>query len=87
MKPRFVFVVLALLLLWVATASATDPKKASQKPAAPLPPMSKQTRLDLIRAFEAELVYIRSPFPMGRKGLTVKNGEVSPSGAELRKAA
>jgi hypothetical protein len=85
MKPRFLFVVLALLLLWVATASATDPKKASQKPAAPLPRMSKQTRLDLIRAFEAELVYIRSPFPMGRTGLTVKDGEVSPSGAELQK--
>ena len=46
--------------------------------------MSKQTRLDLIRAFEAELVYIRSPFPMGKRGLTVKDGEVSPSGPELR---
>ena len=34
--------------------------------------ISKQTRMDLIRAFNAELVYIRSPFPMGKTGLTLK---------------
>jgi hypothetical protein len=46
--------------------------------------MSKQTRMDLVRAFEAELVYIRTPFPMGKKGLTLKNGVVTPSGPELQ---
>lgn len=39
--------------------------------------------MDLVRAFNAELVYIRAPFPMGRKGLTLKNGEISPNKAEL----
>ena len=37
--------------------------------------MSKQTRMDLIRAFNFELVYIRSPFPMGKTGLTLKEGQ------------
>jgi hypothetical protein len=46
--------------------------------------MSKQTRMDLIRAFNFELVYVRSPFPMGKKGLTLKNGDVSPNGEELQ---
>jgi len=40
--------------------------------------------MDLIRAFDAELVYIRTPFPMGNKGLRVKDGVTSPSGPELQ---
>jgi len=41
--------------------------------------------MDLIRAFNAELVYIRSPFPMGKTGLTLKEGQVTPSGEELQR--
>jgi len=40
--------------------------------------------MDLIGAFNAELVYIRSPFPMGKKGITLKDGVISPGGDELR---
>ncbi len=39
--------------------------------------------MDLIRSFNAELVYIRTPFPMGKKGLTLKDGVISPNGDEL----
>jgi hypothetical protein len=46
--------------------------------------MTPQTRMDLIHAFTSELVYIRTQFPMGRKGLTLKDGSVSPSGEELQ---
>lgn len=79
MKLTPVSAVLPVIFLWVGVF-ASDQKKP-----APAPPMSKQTRLDLIRAFEAELVYIRHPFPMGNTGLRLKNGEVSPSGPELEK--
>ncbi len=41
--------------------------------------------MDLIRAFNAELVYIRSPFPMGNKGLALKDGKLSPGGEELQR--
>ncbi len=61
----------------------TTAHSGEQKTSATLPPMSSQTRMDLIRAFNSELVYIRAPFPMGKKGLTLKDGKVSPSGAEL----
>jgi len=41
--------------------------------------------MDLIRGFDAELVYIRTPFPMGKVGLTLKDGVVSPSGEDLQR--
>jgi hypothetical protein len=46
--------------------------------------ISKQTRMDLIHAFQSELVYIRSPFPMGKKGLYLKDGKLTPSGQDLQ---
>src|SRR5258708_1526419 len=79
MKPRYLPLVLPFLLVCAAVATADD-----KKPVPTAPPISKQTREDLIRAFNAELVYIRAPFPMGKKGLTVKNGEISPRAEELQ---
>src|ERR1700693_5264386 len=78
MKPRQVPVVFLFLFI-VAMARADN-----QKPSAPPPHISKQTRIDLVRAFNAELVYIRAPFPMGKKGLTLKNGKLSPGAEELQ---
>jgi hypothetical protein len=75
--------VLVLLLCSCLTAGASDPKPSGQKPAPP-PHISKETRQDVIRGFNAELVYIRTAFPMGTRGLTLKDGVVSPSGAELK---
>jgi hypothetical protein len=74
-----------LLCACLVAAGASDQKSSSQKAASPLPHLSKQTRIDLIRGFNAELVYIRTPFPMGQKGLTVKDGMVSPSGEALQR--
>jgi hypothetical protein len=48
------------------------------------PRISKQTRIELIHLLNAELVYARSPFPMGTQGLKLRDGVVSPSGAELQ---
>ena len=41
--------------------------------------------MDLIRGFDAELVFIRTPFPMGKVGLSLKNGAVSPNGEDLQR--
>jgi hypothetical protein len=46
--------------------------------------MSKQTRLEIIRDFETQLVYSRAQFPMGSKGLKLKDGVTTPSGQELQ---
>jgi hypothetical protein len=76
MWPRFAAFLLSAALLFVAVAIARGQQSHPS-------PISKQTRMDLIRGFNAELVYIRSPFPMGKKGLILKDGKLSPSGAEL----
>ena len=78
MKPRYVPALLPILLFCVAVVSADDQKT-------PPPHISKQTRMDLIRAFNSELVYVRAPFPMGKTGLTLKEGQVSPNGEELQR--
>jgi len=48
------------------------------------PHMSKQTRFEIIRDFETQLVYSRAIFPMGTKGLKLKDGVTTPSGSELQ---
>src|SRR5690242_8715783 len=78
MNPRFVPVLLPVLLFCVVVVNADDQKNTT-------PHISKQTRMDLIRTFNAELVYIRAPFPMGKTGLTLKDGQVIPSGEELQR--
>lgn len=46
--------------------------------------MSQATRQEIVHAFDEELVYIRTNFPMGRTGLKLKDGAVTPSGKELQ---
>jgi hypothetical protein len=79
MRPRW-FAPL-IVFLWICTVTAGA---QNSKPATPPPHLSKQTRMGLLRALNAELVYIRTFFPMGRKGLTLKDGQLSPSGQELQ---
>ena len=75
MYPRYVSVLLPIVLLCVAVVSADDHTP---------PHISKQTRMDLIHTFNFELVYIRSPFPMGKTGLTLKDGQLSPNGEQIQ---
>ena len=62
------------------------PPSSAPLPSTPLPstPMTKETRFQVIRALNAELVYIRTAFPMGEKGLRLKDGILSPGGGELQ---
>ncbi|MGA7219580.1 MAG: hypothetical protein WBX38_14770 [Candidatus Sulfotelmatobacter sp.] len=50
------------------------------------PPMLKQTRLEIIRDFETQLFYARTTFPMGTKGLHLRQGVITPNGEELRQS-
>lgn len=50
------------------------------------PRMSKQTRYEIIRDFETQIFYARTAFPMGTKGLVLKDGVTSPNGTELQQA-
>lgn len=79
------------------TPSSANPASPSTKPSAaqapghaadPVPAnaprITKQTRYQIIRDFETQLVYSRTSFPMGTKGLTLKDGVITPNGEELR---
>lgn len=83
MKPRTIFL-LSFVFLVSAALSASDQQPPDAKPDASRPHISKETRVDLIRAFDSELVYIRAPFPMGKRGLTLKDGLITPRGQELQ---
>jgi hypothetical protein len=73
-----------------ATAAATNDAPKYQSPAPPIPAnaprMSKQTRYELIRDFETQIVYARTFFPMGTKGIKLKGGVATPNGLELQQA-
>ncbi|HZZ16531.1 MAG TPA: hypothetical protein VFE08_11270 [Candidatus Sulfotelmatobacter sp.] len=76
----------------ISSTSPVDHKATGGQPPAPTdapiprdaPRISKQTRLEIIRDFETQLVYARTAFPMGAKGLHLKEGVVTPNGEELQ---
>jgi len=86
------------ILAYGQTGDPGQLRKASQPPSAqtprpdvpPIPPnaprISKETRFQIIRDFETQLVYARTAFPMGTKGLLLRNGVLTPNGEELRQA-
>lgn len=73
MQGRPVVLLLAVVLAGAAICSADTGI-----------PLSEQHRIELIRTFNADRVYIRTQFPMGKVGLTLKDGKVSPAGEKLQ---
>jgi hypothetical protein len=73
-----------------SAAAAPDSSPSAPDRAAPIaanaPHMSKQTHYEIIRDFETQLVYSRTTFPMGSKGIHLKHGVITPNGEELRQA-
>ena len=66
-----------------ANSDATAPPPAPNIPAH-APHMSKETRYEIIRDFETQVVYSRATFPMGSRGLVLKNGVTTPGGQDLQ---
>jgi hypothetical protein len=79
MKFRFLPALIAAFLLVPFRATADD-----RKIPANAPPLTKQTRMEIIRVFTADLAYAHTIFPMGKQGLTVKDGVLSPGNEELQ---
>ena len=88
MAPRKFLLASSAFILLAGNAVCSDSKA---KPADPTGqsandagrPMSQQTRFELIRGLTAERVFVRKPFPVGEKGLMIKNGVVSPNDEQL----
>ena len=75
MRPRQILVLLVMCFLGVTCVAGAN--KSS--------PLTEQHRIELIRTFNADLVYIRTRFPMGKTGLTLKGGKLSPDGEALNR--
>lgn len=73
MQGRSLVLLFGIVLIGAATCSADKGI-----------PLSEQHRMELIRTFNADRVYIRTQFPMGKVGLTLKDGKISPSGEKLQ---
>lgn len=74
MRPRRLLVLLALCFSGVSTAVAADKENSA---------VAEQHRVELIRTFNSDLVFIRTQFPMGKVGLTIKDGKIIPEGEKL----
>src|SRR5580692_12940051 len=67
-----------------AGQQAAEPPIPAPPVSANAPHMSRQTRFEIIRDFETQIVYARAAFPMGTKGLSLKDGSTTPNGPELQ---
>jgi hypothetical protein len=67
------------LFLVLSISSALAAAQASRSPH-----ITKQTREQIVHAFAYDLVYVRTSFPMGKVGLKLRNGTLTPSGPELQ---
>jgi hypothetical protein len=78
MKPARMSCLFLVLMVGVsAIADAPDFLKGR-------PPMTKETRLQIIRLFQAELAFTRKVFPQGEKGLVLDpSGTIKPDNQEL----
>jgi hypothetical protein len=73
---RLCFRIVLVLVISSGLATSQDTRK---------PHISKQTREQILHAFDSDLVYIRTNFPMGKTGLKLKDGSLTPSGPELQR--
>ena len=72
--PLFATAVLLPAMFAFADDAKAPAKLSTEK-------MTPQTRMLVIRDLTAERVFARRLFPMGEKGLQIKNGVVTPSDA------
>ncbi len=74
--PLFATAVLLLAIFAFADDAIAQAKPPSEK-------MTPQTRMLVIRDLTAERVFARRLFPIGEKGLQIKNGVVTPSDQQV----
>lgn len=69
------------ILLLPLTLAADDSKKTSSSS----DKMTPQTKLLVMRDLQSERVFVKTPLPMGERGLDIKDGKLSPDQQEVAK--
>ena len=81
MTHRFPRLIVTAILLSTALAVAADEKNSTSSP----PRISKEDRVRILRSFATGLVYVRTSFPVGELGLTLKQSQLTPAGSDLQR--
>ena len=77
-RRSFALVVATLaFLLLLPCALGDDAQSSKPAPTAASEKLTPQGRMLIIRGLQSELCYARRPFPMGKAGVTLKNGAVA----------
>jgi hypothetical protein len=82
--PRALLTLIGFLCVFSLSTWADDQKPSDNAPINQNSEITKEDRIDILRTFTADLTYVRTVFPMGKTGLTLKDGKISPSGDELQ---
>lgn len=72
----------ALAIAPAFASAAPDTHSSGQKTSQ----ITTEQRIDLVRGLQSEFVFIRRTFPMGMKGLTIKDGKITPDENGIRNA-
>ncbi len=76
---RACFCLLATAILLLPLTLAADDSKSTNSS----DKMTPQTKLLVMRDLQAERVFVKTPLPLGERGLDIKDGKVSPNQQEV----
>lgn len=76
---RACFCLLATAILLLPLTIAADDSKSTNSS----DKMTPQTKLLVMRDLQAERVFVKTPLPLGERGLDIKDGKVSPNQQEV----
>jgi hypothetical protein len=80
MTHRLPWLLVIATLLSAAHTVAGDEKNSPSSASR----ISKEDRVQILRSFATGLVYVRTYFPVGELGLTLKQGHLTPTGLDLQ---
>ncbi len=82
MKRACFCLLAAAMLLLPLTITADDSKSSTSSEK-----MTPQTKLLVMRDLQSERVFVKTPLPMGEKGLAIKDGKLTPNQQEVAQLA
>jgi hypothetical protein len=76
-------IVVCLVVVSVSGSLNARQRSSSPTPSSSITPLSKQSRIDVLRSLDGETAYSRVLFPKGKTGLKLEKGSISPSRAQV----
>jgi len=87
MKPRRIVIALAAFVVATACVSFANNEREKKPEKKSETKLTETDRENIIRTFMAEQAFVHRMFPMGKIGLRIENGVVTPTDAQVRQLA